>query len=182
MSKVVLKKKKISDENKPNSAENSNFIEKVVSVRRVTKVVKGGRRLGFSAFVVVGDGNGRVGVSSGKGKEVQPAVAKAVKRARKKMLKVNMKNTTLPHDIEAKFGASKVFLKPAAKGTGVIAGGAVRAIMNACGIEDILTKSLGSSNSINVSYATLKALGKIRNFQMVKSARGFTGLKKVSGE
>lgn len=149
-----------------------SFIEEVVSVRRVAKVIKGGRRLVFSAFVVVGDGAGKVGLGSGKGREVAPAVSKAFRRARKNLITVPVVNSTIPFDVSAKFGASKVLIRSASKGTGVIAGGATRLIMNALGVKDILSKSLGSSNPINVSLAVMKALVKLKSLSVMKKVRG----------
>ena len=154
--------------------EGPAFVEEVISIRRVAKVIKGGRRLMFSAFVVSGDENGRVGVGLGKGREVAPAVSKAFKRAKKNLLEVPLKDATVPFEIMAKFGASKVLLRPAKKGTGMIAGGAVRQILGALGIKDILAKSIGSSNSVNVSYATLKALKSLKNIASVKEAVGLS--------
>lgn len=138
------------------------LIEQVISVRRVAKVIKGGRRLMFSAFVVVGNGNGKVALGIGKGREVAPAVSKAFKRAKKNLVDIPLADTTVLFEVDAKFGASKVLLKPAVKGTGVIAGGAVRQVMQAAGIKDVLSKSQGSSNSINVAYATMKALNSFK--------------------
>lgn len=139
------------------------FSERVVKVRRVSKVVKGGRRFSFTALVVVGDGQGQVGVGLGKGKEVPDAVRKGTAIARKSLISVPLKGNTIPQSIFVKFGAAKVFLKPASPGTGIIAGGGVRAVMEASGVRDVLTKSLGSSNPINVVAATLKALTLLRN-------------------
>ncbi len=138
------------------------FEEKVISIDRVTRVVKGGRRFRFRATVVVGDGKGRVGVGVGKGGEVMTSIAKAVSKAKKNLVTIPLKGKTIPHEVEVRFSGAQVFLKPAAEGTGVIAGGAVRSVVEAVGIHDLLSKSLGSSNKVNNAYATVLALRQLQ--------------------
>jgi small subunit ribosomal protein S5 len=154
--------------------------ERLVALNRVTKVVKGGKRLHFRALVVVGDGKGHVGAGIGKAREVPEAVRKAGAAARKELVKVVMAGTTIPHEIRAKYGAAEILLKPAVPGTGVIAGGGVRAVVEAAGIKDILSKSLGCSNPINVVRATILALANLRNpEEVVAQRKGETAAKEV---
>ena len=148
-----------------------DFTEKVVAINRVAKVVKGGRRFSFTSLVVVGDGNGRVGFGLGRANEVPEAIRKAATIARRNVVQVPLRNGTLPHPITTDFGAARVMLKPAGPGTGVIAGGGIRAVMEAAGVRNVLTKSLGSNNVINVVRATMKAVQELRDPRQVRRER-----------
>ena len=148
--------------------------DRLVHINRVAKVVKGGRRFSFSAIVVVGDGNGHVGIGLGKANEVQDAISKGIDDAKKNVVKVNVVNGTIPHAILAKYRASKVLLKPASPGTGLIAGGGVRAVLESAGVRDVLTKSIGSSNPHNVVKATMTALMTMTDARTIAHRRGMT--------
>ncbi len=148
------------------------LIEHVVKIYRVAKVVKGGRRFNFSALVVVGDGKGNVGAALGKAAEVPEAIRKAVEKARKSMIETPVVNTTIPHEVTGRLGAAKVLLKPASLGTGIVAGGPVRAVVEAAGYENILTKSLGSDCATNIVWATLEGLQQLRKVEKVAADRG----------
>ena len=150
----------------------SDLQDRVVEIRRVAKVVKGGRRFNFSALVVVGDGNGRVGVGLGKANTVPAAIGKGQDRAKANMFDVPMRNTTIPHEVLGKFESSSVMLKPASEGTGVIAGGAVRAVMELAGVRDVLTKALGSTTAVNLVQATVDGLKQLRTKADIEQARG----------
>ncbi len=150
----------------------SEFQDRVVEIRRVAKVVKGGRRFNFSALVVVGDGKGRVGAGLGKANTVPAAIQKGQERAKRNMFQVPMRNTTIPHEVIGKFESSDVLLKPASEGTGVIAGGGVRAVLELAGIKDVLTKALGSTTSVNLVQATVEGLQRLRTKADIEQARG----------
>lgn len=154
--------------------KDKDFLDAVVSVRRVTKVTKGGKRFSFSAFVISGDQKGNIGIAVGKSKEVSSAIAKATLKARKSMIAVTLRDTTVPYNVQGHHGSSRVIIRAAYKGTGVIAGGPLRAVMDALGVKDVLAKSLGSSNQINVVKATLNALAKLRSIQDIARFRGKT--------
>jgi small subunit ribosomal protein S5 len=167
-----------TDNNKKVKATEAELKEKLVSLSRVAKVTKGGRTFSFSALVVVGDGNGVVGYGLGKARDVSESIAKAVDDAKKNLVKVPLLNGTIPHEQNGKFGAGKVLIKPAANGTGVIAGGAMRAVLEIAGVHNVLSKSKGSSNPHNVVKATIDALSKLRNAHEVARMRGIS-LEKV---
>lgn len=163
---------------KPSGLE---LVDKLVGVQRVTKVTKGGRAFGFSAIVVVGDGNGVVGHGLGKSKDVASAIAKAIEDAKKNLVRIPILNGTLPHEQKGKFGGAKIFIKPASAGTGVIAGGAVRMVLESVGVHDVLSKSQGSSNPHNVVKATFDALLQMRSAQTVAKQRGISLEKLFKG-
>jgi small subunit ribosomal protein S5 len=150
----------------------SDLQDRVVEIRRVAKVVKGGRRFNFSALVVVGDGKGRVGTGLGKANTVPAAIQKGQERAKRNMFDVPMRNTTIPHEVTGKFESSSVLLKPASEGTGVIAGGGVRAVLELAGIKDVLTKALGSTTSVNLVQATVEGLQRLRSKADIEQTRG----------
>ena len=164
-------------------ANRLELTERVVQINRVSKVVKGGRRFSFSAIVVVGDGRGNVGAGLGKADEVPDAIKKGIEDAKKHIIKVPLIDRTIPHPVTADFGAAKVLLRPASKGTGVIAGGSVRAVVESAGIHDILSKSLGSTNPVNVVMASMAALKMLRSAETVGDMRGVElGRKKKDEE
>ena len=165
----------VKDENKRKEAvEEPEFEERVVTINRVTKVVKGGRRFRFAALVVIGDKKGNVGFGTGKANEVPDAIKKAIESAKKNIINIATVNSTIPHEVTGVYGAGRVFLAPAAPGTGVIAGGPVRAVVELAGISDILSKSLGSATPINVIRATIDGLKKLETVEQVAARRGKT--------
>lgn len=152
--------------------EGEELLEKLIAVNRVAKVVKGGRQFGFAALTVVGDGNGRVGLGRGKAREVPLAIQKAMESARKSMVSVNLKGDTLQYPVTATHGSAKVFMQPASEGTGIIAGGAMRAVFEVIGVHNVLAKCIGSTNPINVVRATIRGLSEMRNAEYVAAKRG----------
>jgi small subunit ribosomal protein S5 len=158
----------------PGNANNEELLEKLVAVNRVAKVVKGGRQFGFSALTVVGDGKGKVGFGTGKAREVPVAIQKAMEQARKNMEAVKLKGPTLQYPIMSEHGAAKVFMQPASEGTGIIAGGAMRAVFEVLGVHDVLAKCIGSNNPINVVRATIKGLAEMTSPEDVAAKRGKT--------
>ena len=152
----------------------SDLKDDVIAINRVTKVVKGGKNLSFSALVVVGDSHGHAGFGMGKAREVPMAIKKAIEQAKKNLIKLNLKGSTIPHQVLGRYGSAQVLLKPAPDGTGVIAGGPVRAVVQACGIQNVLTKSIGSHNPHNVVKATINALEQLRDRNAVMEMRGLT--------
>ncbi len=154
------------------AASNEDLLEKLVTVNRVAKVVKGGRVFGFSALTVVGDGKGRVGFGTGKAREVPVAIQKAMEKARKNMVKVKLKDATLQYPVTATHGAAKVFMMPASDGTGIIAGGAMRAVLEVAGVHNVLAKCIGSNNPVNVVRATVKGLAEMNSAEEVAAKRG----------
>ena len=156
----------------PNEQSGSDLIEKLVAVRRVAKVVKGGRQFGFTALTVVGDGNGKIGFGRGKAREVPIAIQKALEQARKNVKVIKLRNHTLQYPITARYGAAKVFMKPASDGTGVIAGGAMRAVFDVVGVHNVLAKCIGSNNPVDVVRATVRGLEEMTDIKSVAAKRG----------
>ena len=170
------------DKNKQSrTATESELKEKLVTLNRVAKVTKGGRTFSFSAIVVVGDGNGKVGHGLGKARDVSEAIKKAVDDAKKSMIKFPLINGTIPHEQKGRYGAGKIFMKPAADGTGVIAGGAMRAVLEIAGVQNVLGKSQGSSNPHNVVKATIDGLSKLRDARLIAKQRGISMEKLFNG-
>lgn len=161
-------------------SKDKDFVEKLIRLNRVAKVVKGGRRFSFSAMVVLGDRNGNIGYGFGKANDVSEAIRKSVDKARKSMFHVNLKNGTLPHKVDSHFKSAQVLLKPAAPGTGIIAGGHVRAVMEAVGVKDILSKSLGSDNAVNIVKSVFEGLKNLMSARKIASNRG-KALKEMWG-
>ncbi len=161
--------------------ETSTMVDHVITVRRVTKVTKGGKRFAFSALVVSGDKNGSVGIAQGKSREVSSAIAKATNRARNNLIHIPLRGTTIPYNVIGRHGASSIIMRPAYKGTGVIAGGAVRSILEALGVQDVLAKSMGASNRMNVVKAALNALAQLRSLKHIAQTRGKTVDQIVKG-
>ncbi|MEW6012819.1 MAG: 30S ribosomal protein S5 [Elusimicrobiales bacterium] len=179
---ITKNQKKIKTEKEGELVEKTNeFVEVkdeaseeksiVIAINRVSKVVKGGKRLSFNAVVAVGNGNGKVGVGVGKAKETQDAIAKALNYAKKNMIEFPLKNGTIPHEVEAKFCSGYIWMKPAIEGTGLIAGGAARSVLEVAGVRNILTKNLGSTNTFNSAYATIEALKKLKTTEAIKEIR-----------
>ncbi len=157
---------------RPPKKEEKLYDEKVVSIGRVTKVVKGGKRFSFAAIVVIGDRKGTVGFGAGKASEVPDAIKKGIEDAKKNLVKINLNGTTIPHEALGHYGAAKVIMRPAVEGTGIIAGGAVRAVFELSGVQDVLSKSLGANSPINMVRATMEALNSMRNVEQVAATRG----------